>query len=124
MPAPGRIPQGAYSGRTPRAHPQGALGVAHPQGASTGRIPRVHQESLIPRAHPQVASPGRISSRASLVTELWLPSAGETPLALAAGSGLLATVQALLDAGAEPNLSGPGGAAPLHRAASSGAGAG
>ena len=46
---------------------------------------------------------------------------GETALALAAGAGLTDTVALLLAHGADPNLGQPGSAAPLHRAASSGA---
>ncbi|KAK9828865.1 hypothetical protein WJX72_002461 [[Myrmecia] bisecta] len=46
--------------------------------------------------------------------------AGETPLSLAAGAGQLPTVMMLLDHNADVSRCAPGGAAPIHRAATSG----
>lgn len=62
-----------------------------------------------------------VESEVQMEGDVRILRAGETALALAAGAGALGTVRLLLEAGGDPNLRHPGGAGPLHRAATTGA---
>jgi hypothetical protein len=71
-------------------------------------------EGCLPNAYCVISQEGTQSAE-----QTYLP-AGDTALALAAGSGHASTMQALLSLGADPVLSKEDGPQPIHRAASSG----